>query len=168
MSKAVHRLLKEYKTFQDSHDTIRGIDVAQDPESLLKWHFILYDFPPDSPYRGGVYHGLLTYPSDYPFKPPNIRIFTPNGRFKQDTSLCFSISDFHPETWNPTWNMRTILLAFYSFMLDKSDPSTTGCIRASEAERLRLAEQSREFNARDAVFVQLFGGRSFSSSSSVS
>lgn len=159
MSKAVHRLLKEYKAFQESSESIKGIDIAQDPDSVLKWHFVLFDFPGESPYRGGVYHGLLTYPADYPFKPPNIRIFTPNGRFKHDTSLCFSISDFHPETWNPTWNMRTILLAFYTFMLDKSDPATTGCIKTSCEERRRLALQSHEFNAKDTVFVQLFGHR---------
>eukprot|EP01057_Protomagalhaensia_wolfi_P004345 Protomagalhaensia_wolfi_Nauph_80__4344@NODE_443_length_2515_cov_105_813813_g333_i0_p4_GENE_NODE_443_length_2515_cov_105_813813_g333_i0NODE_443_length_2515_cov_105_813813_g333_i0_p4_ORF_typecomplete_len142_score15_08UQ_con/PF00179_26/2_1e23ProkE2_B/PF14461_6/6_3e05RWD/PF05773_22/0_097_NODE_443_length_2515_cov_105_813813_g333_i027452 len=141
MAKAVTRLLKEYKAFQDSQDTLKGIAIKQDPDSLLIWHFVLYDFPPDSPYQGGVYHGILTYPSEYPFKPPNIKILTPNGRFEPDMSLCFSISDYHPETWNPAWNMRTILLAFYNFMQDKSDPATTGTVRANSAQRQLLARQ---------------------------
>ena len=28
-------------------------------------------------------------------------MITPNGRFAVNTRLCVSMSDFHPETWNP-------------------------------------------------------------------
>jgi ubiquitin-protein ligase len=31
---------------------------------------------------GGLYHGKLVFPSEFPFKPPSIYIITPNGRFK--------------------------------------------------------------------------------------
>lgn len=30
--------------------------------------------PPDSPYTGGEYHGVLLFPSEYPFKPPGIKV----------------------------------------------------------------------------------------------
>ena len=30
--------------------------------------------PPDSPYVGGEYHGVLLFPSEYPFKPPGIKV----------------------------------------------------------------------------------------------
>ena len=35
--------------------------------------------PPGTPYEGGVYHGKLKFPSDFPFKPPSIYMITPNG-----------------------------------------------------------------------------------------
>jgi hypothetical protein len=52
--------------------------------------------PPDSPYDGGEYHGVLLFPPEYPFKPPGIKMFTPSGRFQQDRRICMSMSDFHP------------------------------------------------------------------------
>ena len=30
-------------------------------------------------------------------------MLTPNGRFKTGIRLCLSMSDYHPETWNPLW-----------------------------------------------------------------
>ena len=30
--------------------------------------------PPDSTYVGGEYHGQLIFPSEYPFKPPGIKV----------------------------------------------------------------------------------------------
>ncbi len=66
---------------------------------------------------GGFYHGKLLFPSDYPFKPPRIIMITPNGRFQTNRRLCLSISDFHPDTWNPAWSVATILTGLLSFMV---------------------------------------------------
>ena len=73
-------------------------------KDILQWYFVI-DGPPDSPYTGGRYMGRLIFPKEYPFKPPGIMMVTPNGRFKLDTRICMSMSDYHPETWNPLWNI---------------------------------------------------------------
>lgn len=57
------------------------------------------------------------FPKEYPFKPPRIIMITPNGRFQTNTRLCLSISDFHPDTWNPAWSVSTILTGLLSFMV---------------------------------------------------
>lgn len=44
---------------------------------------------------------------------------TPNGRFKVNTKLCLSNTDFHPDTWNPAWSVSTILTGLLSFMVYK-------------------------------------------------
>ena len=44
-------------------------------------------------------------------------MITPNGRFQINTRLCLSISDFHPDTWNPAWSVATILTGLLSFMV---------------------------------------------------
>ena len=74
----------------------------------------------EEPYEKGHYYGILTLPDTYPYKAPRIIMNTPNGRFKTDTRLCFSMSDYHQETWSPNWNIRTIMIGFYSFMLEES------------------------------------------------
>ena len=73
--------------------------------------------PENSPYEGGYYHGKLIFPQQYPFKPPSILMMTPNGRFKCNVRLCLSISDFHPESWIPSWSTSTILTGLLSFMV---------------------------------------------------
>ncbi|XP_048752234.2 ubiquitin-conjugating enzyme E2 J2-like isoform X2 [Ostrea edulis] len=123
------------------------------PSNILEWHYIVTG-PAKSPYEGGIYHGKLVFPREFPFKPPSIYMITPNGRFKCNTRLCLSISDFHPDTWNPAWSVSTILTGLLSFMLEK-DP-TLGSIETSDYTKRQLAAQSGTFNLSDKVFCDLF------------
>jgi ubiquitin-protein ligase len=41
---------------------------------LLRCVVIVQRGPPDSPFAGGEYHGMLMFPSEYPFKPPGIKV----------------------------------------------------------------------------------------------
>ena len=40
-------------------------------------------------YGGGAYYGTLLFPPEYPFKPPQVKMMTPSGRFAVNTRLCF-------------------------------------------------------------------------------
>lgn len=79
-------------------------------------HYVIAG-PEDTPYEGGYYHGKLIFPREYPFKPPSIYMITPNGRFETNKRLCLSISDYHPESWNPAWNVGSILTGLLSFLV---------------------------------------------------
>ncbi|NXW79394.1 UB2J2 enzyme, partial [Hirundo rustica] len=107
-----------------------------------------------NPAAGGYYHGKLIFPREFPFKPPSIYMITPNGRFKCNTRLCLSITDFHPDTWNPAWSVSTILTGLLSFMVEKGP--TLGSIETSEFTKRQLAAQSLAFNLKDKVFCELF------------
>ena len=67
------------------------------------WYFVIFGLT-DCPYEGGVYLGKIIFPLQYPLKPPGIQMITPNGRFKSKTRICMSMSDYHPESWNPAWH----------------------------------------------------------------
>ena len=108
----------------------------------------------DTPYDGGVYHGKLTFPPTYPHAPPAIYMFTPSGRFETNKKLCLSLSDYHPETWSPAWSVSSVLVGLLSFMCE--DAVTAGSITTTEAEKLRYAEKSIEFNMRNPTFCKLF------------
>ena len=86
-------------------------------------------------------------------------MITPNGRFKVRTRLCFSMSDAHPESWNPTWSVGTILTGLLSFMLENT--STQGSFKTSEGTKRRYAVDTHQFNLCDQVFVELFPGNNF-------
>merc|ERR1719326_244868 len=121
--------------------------VARPTEKdMLVWHYVIHDLAVESPYCGGVYWGKLVFPKEYPLKPPAIYMHTPSGRFETNTRLCLSMSDFHPESWNPSWRVESILVGLVSFMLDNSEPRTTGGVHTSAARRREYAKASFEFN----------------------
>ncbi|KAG7664716.1 UBC6 [[Candida] subhashii] len=135
------RLTKEYKSIQTNPPPY--ITAKPNDENILEWHYVI-DGPPNTPFTGGQYHGILRFPSEYPFKPPSISMITPNGRFATNTRLCLSMSDYHPDTWNPAWSVATILTGLLSFMT--GDETTTGSINTSENVKKRLAKDSKNWN----------------------
>jgi len=134
-------------------DPVPYVHAAPLPSNILEWHYCVRGAP-DTPYEGGTYHGKLIFPADFPFKPPSIFMLTPNGRFEVNKRLCLSISDYHPETWNPTWTVGTILNGLLSFMNETSN--AYGSVHSTDEEKRTLARNSREYNLRDSVFCELF------------
>lgn len=140
---------------QLAKDPVPYITAEPLPSNVLEWHYVVKG-PEGSPYEGGTYHGKLVFPKEYPFKPPAIYMITPNGRFKTNTRLCLSISDFHPDTWNPGWSVSTILTGLLSFMLEKS--VTLGSIETTDVQKRIYASQSGRTNLKDKKFRELFPG----------
>lgn len=129
------------------------IEAHPSESNILEWCYVITG-PPDTPYAGGEYMGTLVFPADYPFQPPAIRMTTPSGRFKPNTRLCLSISDFHPSTWNPAWSVSTILVGLLSFMV--SDEATTGSIMSSARICAEYAAKSTQWNRSYAKFREEF------------
>lgn len=65
--------------------------------------------------QGGIYHGRILLPPEYPFKPPSFLMLSPTGRFETNVKICLSISSHHPEHWQPSWSVRTALTALIAF-----------------------------------------------------
>ncbi|KAJ2376330.1 Ubiquitin-conjugating enzyme E2 6, partial [Coemansia sp. RSA 2607] len=110
---AFKRLNKEYLAIQANPPPF--ITAKPLESNILEWHYVLRG-PPDTPYEGGEYHGRLRFPSEYPYKPPAIQMITPSGRFQTNIDICMSMSNYHPNTWNPAWSVATILNGLLSFM----------------------------------------------------
>lgn len=91
--------------------------------------------------------GVLLFPHDYPYKPPSVMMYTPNGRFQERMRLCLSMSDFHPELWNPNWSVSTIIMGLLSFM--NEDTPTSGSITTTNKMKRMYAQNSLAFNCKD-------------------
>ncbi|KAH9066536.1 UBC-like protein [Lactarius vividus] len=148
---AYKRLSKEYITMQREPPPF--VWAAPEEKDILTWNYIIHG-PPDSPFVGGEYHGVLLFPSEYPFKPPGIKMYTPSGRFQPDKKICFSMSDFHPGSWNPAWSVATILTGLVSFML--SDEMTTGSVTTSDTDKRVYASRSHAWNLQQRRFREAF------------
>ncbi|KAL2749377.1 ubiquitin-conjugating enzyme E2 J2 [Vespula maculifrons] len=148
---ATARLKQDYLRLKK--DPVPYVLAEPVPSNILEWHYVVKG-PEKTPYEGGFYHGKLVFPGEFPFQPPSIYMTTPNGRFKVNTKLCLSNTDFHPDTWNPAWSVSTILTGLLSFMIEKSP--TFGSITTTDYEKRELAMQSLEYNLRDKMFCELF------------
>jgi len=127
--------------------------ATPDEKNILNWNYLIRG-PPDSPFEGGEYHGVLMFPPEYPFKPPGIKMLTPSGRFAPDKKICFSMSDFHPASWNPAWSVATILTGLLSFML--SDEITTGSVNTTDVDKRAWARKSHSWNLQQRKFKEAF------------
>lgn len=71
-------------------------------------------------------------------------LFQPNGRFETNKKICLSISGHHPETWQPSWSIRTALLALIAFMSSPGN-GAIGSLDYTPEERKLLAKKSRNW-----------------------
>lgn len=139
-SPAVKRLMKEAAELREPTFMYFAQPLE---ENLFHWHFTIRG-PPDTPFAKGIYHGRITLPPEYPMKPPNITFLTPNGRFETNKKICLSISGYHPETWRPSWSIRTALLAMIGFM-PTHGTGAIGSLDYTDKEREVLALKSLNF-----------------------
>ncbi|XP_042516156.1 ubiquitin-conjugating enzyme E2 32-like [Macadamia integrifolia] len=137
---AVKRILQEVKEMQaNPSDDFMSLPLE---ENIFEWQFAIRG-PCDTEFEGGIYHGRIQLPADYPFQPPAFMMLTPNGRFETQTKICLSISNHHPEHWQPSWSVRTALVALIAFMPTNPD-GALGSLDYKREERRTLAIKSRE------------------------
>ncbi|KAK6460789.1 ubiquitin-conjugating enzyme E2 6 [Scheffersomyces coipomensis] len=123
-------------------------------DNILEWHFVITG-PENTPFSQGQYHGIMLFPIIFPLGPPSISIITPNGRFACNTTLCLSMTDYHPDDWTPAWKVPSMLLGFLSFMTD-NEP-TTGSIVTDDSTKKQLAKESKKWNNdNNPIFKDIF------------
>ncbi|XGW08138.1 hypothetical protein V3C99_010892 [Haemonchus contortus] len=143
-SAGVRRLMKEALELREPTEMYFAQPLE---DNLFEWHFTVRG-PLDSDFDGGIYHGRILFPPEYPMKPPNVVILTPNGRFELNKKICLSISGYHPETWLPSWSIRTALLALIGFM-PTAGAGALGSLEYPVAERRKLAKKSLEWKCKE-------------------
>lgn len=143
-----------------------GFLCLPDPDNVYEWYYIVYNLDYND-YRGGFYLGKIKCPPEYPAKAPKIILLHDNGRFHTwDNGICLSISDYHPESWNPVWKVNQVVIGLVSFWQTNED--TYGGIYSGELDRrlrkgetrsdyrIGLAKKSREFVLAHPKYKAIF------------
>mmetsp|Transcript_22331 Transcript_22331/g.49714 ORF Transcript_22331/g.49714 Transcript_22331/m.49714 type:complete len:127 (+) Transcript_22331:71-451(+) len=107
---ALRRIMADIRELQEHPSPRYHAHPLED--NMFEWHFTIRG-PSETAFAGGVYHGRILLPPDYPFKPPNIVFLTKNGRFEVGAKICLSISAYHEETWQPAWGGTYYTLHVY-------------------------------------------------------
>lgn len=69
----VQRILKEKKEIEENPPGMLHLYPLE--EDMFEWHFTLMGAP-DTDYHGGLYHGRIILPKQYPLAPPDIIFMT--------------------------------------------------------------------------------------------
>ena len=139
---AVRRIMADVKELAQHPSSRYSAEPLED--NFFEWHFTIRG-PAGSDFEGGIYHGRILLPPEYPLKPPNIVFLTRNGRFEVGTKICLSISAHHEESWQPAWGVRTMLEAIISFMPSEG-AGAIGALEWTREERQKCARESLGFH----------------------
>ncbi len=138
---AVKRILRELKEIQECDNP--DIIASALEDNIFEWLFIIRGAP-GTDFEGGLYHGRIIMPAEYPFKPPAFVMSTPSGRFETKTKICLSISSYHPESWQPSWSVQSALVALIAFMQTPGQ-GAIGSLDCSPETRRQMALESQSF-----------------------
>jgi ubiquitin-conjugating enzyme E2 D len=102
---------------------IKHIDIngnVQIKQNMFHWKATIIG-PSETPYAGGLFKLDLTFPTDYPFKPPHVKfdtkIYHPN--VNSSGSICLNILK---TKWSPALDVERLLLSISS-LLSEPNPS---------------------------------------------
>jgi len=107
--------------------------------------------PPDSPYEGGVFFLDLTFPTDYPFKPPKInfttKIYHPN--INSNGSICL---DILRTQWSPALTVSKVLLSICSLLTDPNpdDPLVPDIAKTFKTNKKAYEQAARNWTHKYA------------------
>ena len=99
-----------------------GIYYVHDDEDILTGYAMLYG-QPGTLYYGGYYFFKVTFPPDYPHKPPKVKFLSNDGttrmhpNFYKNGYVCLSIlGNWRGDQWTGCVTLKSILLTMISIM----------------------------------------------------
>ena len=144
---AAKRIQKELAAFLA--DPPPGCSVLQMGDDLSRWQ-VKVQGPPESSFEGGNFTLLVTFPPDYPFKPPKVkfetRIFHPN--INQSGDICL---DTLASQWAPSFSMAQVMLSIIQLL---SHPNPSDPINLEAARMLQQDPESYHRRVRLLIMRQ--------------
>eukprot|EP01059_Diplonema_ambulator_P011045 TRINITY_DN21010_c0_g1_i1.p1 TRINITY_DN21010_c0_g1~~TRINITY_DN21010_c0_g1_i1.p1 ORF type:complete len:271 (+),score=76.71 TRINITY_DN21010_c0_g1_i1:65-814(+) len=121
-------------------EKVPGIYITSGIDSVRVWQAQI-EGPEGSPYEGGLFEMTMSYPKDYPFKPPVVRfttkVFHPNVYTNGDICL-----DILQNAWQPTYTGEKVLLSIQSLLTDPNPASSANGRAGSLYEKDRRSYEA--------------------------
>lgn len=140
----MYMLMKQLKDL--NKNPVDGFSAGLTNESNpFEWEIMIIGVP-DTPYEGGFFNAIMNFPTEYPNKPPTLRITSDfwHPNVYEDGRVCISIlhapgEDPHAyesaaERWLPIHTVESILLSVIS-MLSCPNPDSPANIEAAKMYR---------------------------------
>ncbi|XP_016310594.1 ubiquitin-conjugating enzyme E2 G1a isoform X2 [Sinocyclocheilus anshuiensis] len=126
-----------------------------DDNDLYRWEVLIIG-PPDTLFEGGVFKAHLTFPKDYPLRPPKMKFITEIWHPNVDKNGDVCISILHEpgedkygyekpeERWLPIHTVETIMISVISMLADPNGDSPANVDAAKEWREDRHGEFKRK------------------------
>lgn len=146
---SARRITKELKDLEA--EPIPGCSAGPShPDNLYSWDATLVG-PDGSPYAGGLFSLTITFPTDYPFRPPKVTFRTPvfHPNINSQGGICL---DILKDQWSPALNIGKVLLSISSLLTDPNpkDPLVPEIARLYETNLAEFNRAAREWTLRHA------------------
>lgn len=149
MNSILERLQKELQDFEKDPPPMCSVEPTGDDP--FRWTGSIIG-PDKSPFKGGVFFLKITFPNDYPLKPPAISfdtpIFHPNIISKGTVGL-----DILRNSWSPDKTISQVFLAIVQ-LLKKPEPDTAlvpNIMALAQNNRPAYEEQARIWTQKYAM-----------------
>ena len=93
-----------------------GISVGLEGDNLYEWEAIIQG-PPDTPYEGGKFVLHISFPENYPMKPPVVTFRTKIYHCNVNSDGKLSL-DILGNLWSPAITVEKVLLSVLSLLND--------------------------------------------------
>ena len=112
------------------------------------WHFTIRG-PLKTDYEGGLYHGVIELPSQYPFKPPKVVFVTKiyHCNINSTGGICL---DILKDQWSPALTISKVLLSICSLM---DEPNPDDPLVPAIAELYKRNKEKHDENARNCTAI---------------
>lgn len=127
---SMRRLQKDYQELKDCKIPLVGVAAAPSEDDMQVWHANIRG-PEGTPYKGGVFHCIINFPSNYPVSPPTISLQTtithPNVF---GSSICLDLTqplkkgEWY-QGWHSAYTVETVLIQLQSFLFEKKIEALT-------------------------------------------
>jgi len=120
-------------------------------DNLMVWKATIIG-PSPSPFEGGIFNLTIKFPSNYPFRPPEIKFDTPvyHPNINKSGSICL---DILKDQWSPALSTSTVLLSICSLLTDPNpnDPLEPDVARIYKENKMQYEITAREWTRRHAT-----------------
>lgn len=134
-----------------NNNPIHGITACLVKENnYCNWNATIAG-PEDSPYDGGIFKLKITFPPEYPLKPPTVVFKTKiyHCNINESGQICL---DILKTEWSPVLTISKVLLSIISLLTDpnESDPLVSSVAQLYKRDRDQHDENARTWTQRYA------------------
>jgi ubiquitin-conjugating enzyme E2 D/E len=140
---AIRRIQKELQEL--IKDTPANCSAGPESDSdIFRWRATIIG-PTETPYENGIFNLVISFPPDYPFKPPHItfetKVYHPN--INANGSICL---DILKTQWSPALSITKVLLSVCSLLSDPNpdDPLVPEIANLYKTNREEFNRRAKE------------------------
>eukprot|EP00457_Paulinella_chromatophora_P019732 gb/GEZN01021509.1/.p1 GENE.gb/GEZN01021509.1/~~gb/GEZN01021509.1/.p1 ORF type:complete len:154 (-),score=19.73 gb/GEZN01021509.1/:92-553(-) len=138
---SIKRVTTEFKNF--ARDPPPNVTAGPYGQDIFRWIATILG-PEGSPYAGGLFKLTISFPADYPFRPPIIKFVTKiyHCNVNDNGGICL---DILKDQWSPALTVSKVLLSITSLL---NDPNPDDPLVPAIAQLYKRNRQKHDATAK--------------------